>query len=96
MLLCPLLPQDGHRHAHGRRARPAPRPQGARTAARQRPAVLGPEPDGTGGGGPGGHRAPEARRCLRLCPPPAQPRRAGRPPWTMARPGVASIPGVPT
>lgn len=53
MLLCPLLLQDGHRHALGRRARPTPRPQGTRTAARQRLAVLGPEPDGTGGdGGP--------------------------------------------
>ena len=54
MLLRPLLPQDGRRHTRGRWARPAPQPQGTRTAARQRPAVLGPEPDGTGGGSPSG------------------------------------------
>ena len=33
------------------------------------------------------------RRCLRLCPPRAQPWRAGRQPRTTARPGVASVPG---
>lgn len=44
-----------------------------------------------------GHRAPEARRCLRLCPPWASPSgQAGG--WTAVdtdRPGVASVPRMP-
>ena len=86
ILLRPLPPQDGHRHAPGLRARPAPRPQGARTAAGRRPAALGPEPEGTGGpGGPGWAQGSRGRKVPQTLPSssaaPAGRRAGGRGQW---------------
>lgn len=83
ILLRPLPPQDGHRHAPGLRARPAPRPQGARTAGRAEARGAG-----TRAGGDGrprrprvgtGLQRPEGASDSALLEPGAGGRAGGRP-----------------
>lgn len=96
MLLRPLPPLDGHRRALRLRARPAPRPQGAQTAARRRPTVLGAEPEGTGGPAARvgtGLQRPEGASDSALLEP-SDGGQAGGQPRTVAG-GVASIPRTP-